>query len=334
MWSRGGHHRPEQSGRCGGGLVPWGRGGTPAALACGLHTSDLCNRCFSSLCSTCPTVAAVVSGVAMAYHSGAYAVQAAGEAPSADTAMERVAITRVEQWRAQWGFLDDTDFAHAFASYDSAIAHGGHHVVDAWLQGRSRNMEDELIPRAAAVAESSGSTDRPPRWAEALPICRGVRIYGRALFRMGHAKLYVPRSPSPSPTGHREHWLDLDHREHWLDLDPRALAICLGIRPVDTAKQPESAFGHVWRMCYSKPAGHVYVGMGNHAHRLPTTKWTSPWQIGVNCTRHSHTTSSTCGRRYGMSWRSWRAWSWCVIAPCPKHVRLTYWRGLSLTDRA
>lgn len=240
----------------------------------------------------------------------------------------------VEQWRAQWGFLDDTDFAHAFASYDSAIAHGGHHVVDAWLQGRSRNMEDELIPRAAAVAESSGSTDRPPRWAEALPICRGVRIYGRALFRMGHAKLYVPRSPSPSPTGHREHWLDLDHREHWLDLDPRALAICLGIRPVDTAKQPESAFGHVWRMCYSKPAGHVYVGMGNHAHRLPTTKWKSPWQIGVNCTRHSHTTSSTCGRRYGMSWRSWRAWSWCVIAPCPKHVRLTYWRGLSLTDRA
>lgn len=61
--------------------------------------------------------------------------------------------------------------------------------------------------------------------------------------RMGHAKLYVPRSPSPGPTG---------HREHWLDLDPRALAICLGLLPVDTAKQPESPFRHVWRMCYSK----------------------------------------------------------------------------------
>jgi hypothetical protein len=55
-----------------------------------------------------------------------------------------------------------------------------------------------------------------------------------------------------APRVYREHWLDLDHREHWLDLAPRALAICLGIRPVDTAKQPESPLGHVWRMCYSK----------------------------------------------------------------------------------
>jgi hypothetical protein len=184
-----------------GGLVMFLPGATEVSSA------------VSSPARTLQTVAAVVSGVGMAYHPGAYVVQAAGEAPpSADTAMERVATTRVEQWRAQWGLLDDTDFAYAFASYDSAVAHQGHHVADAWLQARSRNMEDELIPRAAAVAESSGSTDRPPRWAEALPICRGVRIYGRALFRdsrggivwavrMGHAKLYVPRSPSPSPTG-------------------------------------------------------------------------------------------------------------------------------------
>lgn len=75
---------------------------------------------------------------------------------------ERVATTRVEQWRSQWGLLDDVDFAYAFASYDSAVAHGGHHVADAWLQARSQNMEDELIPRAAAVAESFGSQDRPP----------------------------------------------------------------------------------------------------------------------------------------------------------------------------
>ena len=30
--------------------------------------------------------------------------------------------------------------------------------------------------------------------------------------RVGHAKLYVPRSQSPSCTGHRDHWLDLDPR--------------------------------------------------------------------------------------------------------------------------
>ena len=67
----------------------------------------------------------------------------------------------VEQWRSQWGLLDDVDFAYAFASYDSAVAHGGHHDADAWLQARSQNMEDERIPRAAAVAESFGSQDRP-----------------------------------------------------------------------------------------------------------------------------------------------------------------------------
>ena len=53
----------------------------------------------------------------------------------AETAMERVASTRVEQWRSQWGLHDNTDFAYAFASYDSAVAHGGHHVADAWLAG-------------------------------------------------------------------------------------------------------------------------------------------------------------------------------------------------------
>ena len=114
---------------------------------------------------TLQTLAAVVSGVAMAYHPGAYAVQAAGEAPPcAETAMERVASTRVEQWRSQWGLHDDTDFAYAFASYDSAVAHGGHHVADAWLQARSKTIDEDLIPQAAAVAESSGSTDRPPTW--------------------------------------------------------------------------------------------------------------------------------------------------------------------------
>ena len=78
--------------------------------------------------------------------------------------MERVAATTVEQWRSQWGLQDNTDFAYAFASYDSAVAHGGHHVADAWLQARSNTIEEDLIPQAAAVAESSGSKDRLASW--------------------------------------------------------------------------------------------------------------------------------------------------------------------------
>ena len=58
---------------------------------------------------------------------------------------------------------DNTDFPYAFASYDSAVAHGGHHVADA-LQARSNTIEEDLIPQAAAVAESPGSKDRPASW--------------------------------------------------------------------------------------------------------------------------------------------------------------------------
>ena len=138
-----------------------------------LRPSDVCllpgdTEVYSAVSGparTLQTLAAVVSGVAMAYHPGAYAVQAASEAPPcAETAMERVAATRVEQWRSQWGLQDETDFAYAFASYDSAVAHGGHHVADAWLQARSNSIEEDLIPQAAAVAESSGSKDRPATW--------------------------------------------------------------------------------------------------------------------------------------------------------------------------
>ena len=138
-----------------------------------LRPSDVCllpgdTEVYSAVSGparTLQTLAAVVSGVAMAYHPGAYAVQAASEAPPcAETAMERVAATRVEQWRSQWGLQDNTDFAYAFASYDSAVAHGGQHVADAWLQARSSTIEEDLIPQAAAVAESSGSKDRPASW--------------------------------------------------------------------------------------------------------------------------------------------------------------------------
>eukprot|EP00435_Cladocopium_sp_Y103_P021191 s84_g5.t1 len=104
--------------------------------------------------------------------------------------------------------------------------------------------------------------------------------------RTGHAKMYVPRSPAPCTTGHREHWLDLDPRalREWA-MAP--LAISLGLRPLD----PDKASRVPQRACVSDvlvegslPVGHVYVGMGNHAHRLQTTKWRSPWQVGVDCT--------------------------------------------------
>ena len=104
--------------------------------------------------------------------------------------------------------------------------------------------------------------------------------------RVGHAKLYVPRSPSPSCTGHRDHWLDLDPRalREWA-MTP--LAISLGLRPLDTAEAarvPTRACVEEVLQQGALPPGHVYVGMGNHTHRLPTTKWKSPWQVGVNCT--------------------------------------------------
>ena len=41
---------------------------------------------------------------------------------------------------------------------------GTTYVADAWLQARSKSIEADLIPQAAAVAESSGSKDRPATW--------------------------------------------------------------------------------------------------------------------------------------------------------------------------
>jgi len=78
--------------------------------------------------------------------------------------MERVALTRVEQWRSQWGLHNNTDFAYAFTLCDNAMAHGGHHGADAWLQARSNIIEDDLIPQVAAVAENSGFPDRAASW--------------------------------------------------------------------------------------------------------------------------------------------------------------------------
>ena len=114
-------------------------------------------------------------------------------------------------------------------------------------------------------AEESEST----RQSSAL-LLRQRHLGGQCVWAMPS---YVPRSPSPSCTGHRDHWLDLDPRalREWA-MTP--LAISLGLRPVDTAEAarvPTRVGVEEVLQQGALPPGHVYVGMGNHAHRLPTT---------------------------------------------------------------
>eukprot|EP00435_Cladocopium_sp_Y103_P070786 s242_g36.t1 len=97
----------------------------------------------------CFALAATASGLALAsyprllgwpwhlIYPGLYPLHAMEQSDSAETAMERVASTRVELWRSQRGLQDEQDFAFAFSSYGSAVAHGGHHVATAWLSARS-----------------------------------------------------------------------------------------------------------------------------------------------------------------------------------------------------
>ena len=104
--------------------------------------------------------------------------------------------------------------------------------------------------------------------------------------RMGLAKLHVPRFPFVETAG---------RREHWLQIDPRALrkwamaptAIALGLRP--THPEERARTPHRTRVVdviledKTLPPGVVYVGRGHHSHRLPVTKWSSPFVPGHNC---------------------------------------------------
>ena len=86
--------------------------------------------------------------------------------------------------------------------------------------------------------------------------------------RTGRAHLHVPRMPASCCVGRREHWLELDPRSlrEWA-MTP--LAITLGLEPLQ-----ENG---------SIPSDCVYVGLGHHSHRLPTTCWKSPWVPGHTC---------------------------------------------------
>ena len=84
-------------------------------------------------------------------------------------------------------------------------------------------------------------------------------------------------------------------REHWLSLDPRALrewlmtpmAITLGLSPTDPAEAariPKRGTVAQWLTPdKSLPSNCIYVGRGHHSHRLPTTKWKSPFIPGHDC---------------------------------------------------
>lgn len=83
---------------------------------------------------------------------------------------------------------------------------------------------------------------------------------------------------------------------HWLQLDPRSLrewamsplAIMLGLRPTtpaECARLPERVrVTDVLRDDGALPEDCIYVGMGHHSHRIPTTQWKSPWVAGHSCT--------------------------------------------------
>ena len=79
----------------------------------------------------------------------------------AETATERVAQARVARWRSEQGLTAANAFAFAFAAYDEAVAHGGHHVATAWLRVRARVLAEGL---SASTAGAETSTFPPERW--------------------------------------------------------------------------------------------------------------------------------------------------------------------------
>ena len=104
--------------------------------------------------------------------------------------------------------------------------------------------------------------------------------------RVGRAKLRVPRMPPTETVGRREHWLHYDPRStrSWA-MTP--LAIQLGLRPIDPRER--ARVPRVRRAVDLLVDGHlpskcIYVGRGHHSHKLPLSKWCSPYTPGHDCT--------------------------------------------------
>ena len=104
--------------------------------------------------------------------------------------------------------------------------------------------------------------------------------------RTGRATLHVPRMPAFCCHGRREHWLSFAPRalREWL-MTP--MAITLGLSPTDpveAARIPKRGTVAQWLTPdKSLPSNCIYVGRGHHSHRLPTTKWKSPFVPGHDC---------------------------------------------------
>lgn len=103
----------------------------------------------------------------------------------AGNALHVAAVAHVKDWRHRHQMQDDSDFAFAFATFEEAVATGGHHLAAEWVAIRANQME-KLLPEAAVVVESqtpsrpswsSTTPRRPPvkRWA--MSKRRGVRLH-------------------------------------------------------------------------------------------------------------------------------------------------------------
>ena len=105
--------------------------------------------------------------------------------------------------------------------------------------------------------------------------------------RTGRATLHVPRMPTFDTVGRRDTWLDIDSRalRSWA-MSP--LAIALGLEPSDPGEKGRLPHRARVSDCILRdgtlPPKHIYVGQGSHHHRIPTTKWKSPWVAGHSCT--------------------------------------------------
>ena len=131
------------------------------------------------------------------------------------------------------------------------------------------------------VFPSKERRSTPPRWL--LKIAVSASWWAA---RMGLAKLHVPRFPFVETAGRREHWLQIDPRALW-EWAMAPTAIALGLRP--THPEERARTPHRTRVVdviledKTLPPGVVYVGRGHHSHRLPVTKWSSPFVPGHNC---------------------------------------------------
>ena len=130
------------------------------------------------------------------------------------------------------------------------------------------------------------------------PSARGSRIYSAAVICDSGRSVVVGMSygEGDSPSLGPQQWNALDAGSiGWIwtgawTCAMAPLAITLGLEPPDPAERkrvPRRV--RVTDVLSSEGAlakDTIYVGRGHHSHRLPTTKWKSPWTPGHDCSHH------------------------------------------------